>query len=359
MRTAIPILVLLPALLASICIGPGLAAAGDDRPIELPLANGKTLTGVVQQVAGDEVLVALAGGKQRRIPWAQLTPLAVYRVKAALAPVADGEARKKLALLAADLGLYAEARVEYEKALALGALTQKEFRHLVGKAERHAVEAGVNHARKVAEAGDLERALDIATELRLHFANAPNATAVGKLIQELLSLVDRLDKEAARDQKALEEALVDLQKNKEILRRKTEALAQVKKGIALSADSKQAQQKGQVSRAHKHAEKADAQFTKARRNLGRLRRILPRRSEMRRDVLARLVELDKVQFQLLFDMAWFMWESKVWSRAELYAAKASYIDPVHPELIELRDELASSRIKYRLSDMTNARPIIR
>ncbi|MDJ0973421.1 MAG: hypothetical protein QNJ98_03110 [Planctomycetota bacterium] len=350
---------LIPALLACVCVGATPAHAGDERPVELPLVNGKTLKGVVQQIAGDEVLIALGGGKLRRIPWSQLTPLAVYRVKAALAPVAEGEARKKLALLAADLGLYTEARIEYEKALALGALTQKEYKHLVAKAERHAVEAGVNHARKIAEAGDLERALDIATDLRLHFAGAPNAKAVGKLIQDLLRLVEKLDKEAAKAQKELEDALVDLQKNKEIIRRKTEALAQVKKGIALTGDSEKAQKKGQVSRAHRNAEKADAEFTKARRNLGRLRRILPRRSEMRRDVLAKLVELDKAQFDLLFNMAWFMWESKVWSRAELYAAKASYIDPVHPELIELRDELASSRIKYRLSDMTNARPIVR
>lgn len=335
------------------------ASAGDSRPVELPLANGKTLKGVVEKIVEDEVVLTLTGGKERRVPIAQLRPVAVYRVKAALAPVADGEARQKLAELAAELGLYKESRIEYEKALALGSITEKVFAKRVAEAEQRAVEAGVAHAKKLANAGDLEGALDIATELRMHFANAPNAKSVSRLIKDLLDLVDKLDKEAAAAQKELEQALVDVSKNKEILRRRTEALKQFKKGASIAADSKVAQDKGQVSRARKHADKADAEFVKARRNLGRLRRILPKKSEMRRQVLASLVELDKAQFELLHGMAWFYFESKVYGRAEQYAARASYIDPVHPELMELRDELVSSRIRYRASDISNARPIIK
>ena len=45
--------------------------------------------------------------------------------------------------------------------------------------------------------------------------------------------------------------------------------------------------------------------------------------------------------------------------AEEWAAKAAYIDPVHPELLELRERIVESRIRYRLSDVTNARPIVR
>ena len=92
-------LLIIPALLACVWCAPCPAVAGDDRPVELPLVNGKTLKGAVQQIAGDEVVLALSGGKTRRVPWTQLTPLAVYRVKAALAPVTDGDARKKLAEL--------------------------------------------------------------------------------------------------------------------------------------------------------------------------------------------------------------------------------------------------------------------
>ena len=40
---------------------------------------------------------------------------------------------------------------------------------------------------------------------------------------------------------------------------------------------------------------------------------------------------------------------------ERWAALAMYIDPVHPDLVELRDELYSKRIRYRVSDVTNAR----
>ena len=72
-----------------------------------------------------------------------------------------------------------------------------------------------------------------------------------------------------------------------------------------------------------------------------------------------LNQLDRDHFALLHDTAWFFWEETVYSRADEYAARASYIDPVNPDLLELRDLLRASRIRYRMSDVTNARPIVR
>ncbi len=335
------------------------ASAADERKVDLPLKAGKTLTGVVMSATGREVVLELGEGRLRRIPWDQLAPLGVYRVKAALSPAADGEARKRLAELAADLGLYVEARTEYEKALALGALSQKEFNQLVRGAEMHAVRAGVAIARHLAEAGDLEGALATATKLRIHFASAPNAADINRLVDDLVRLVKRLDKEAADDQAELSKALVDLNKNKEVLRRQTEAIGQIQKGRKASDEAAKARKKGNLTWARKHAETAHGKFQEARRNLGRLRRILPRGTKMRQSVLARLIELDKAQFKLLYDTAYFFSLERVFKRAETWAARASYIDPVDPDLMELREELVSSRIRYRLSDMTNARGIVR
>jgi tetratricopeptide (TPR) repeat protein len=352
---------LLPLLIASLLLvmHAGPASAADERPVELPLAAGKTLTGVVKSATGREVVLELGPNRLRRIPWDQLAPLGVYRVKAALSPAADGEARKKLAELAADLGLYAEARTEYEKALALGALTQKEFEQLVRAAEMHAVKAGVAIARHLAEAGDLEGALAAATKLRIHFASAPNAGEINRLVDDLVKLVQRLDKEAVKDQAELAKALVDIGKNKEVLRRQTEALGQMQKGRKASDEAAKAREKGNLTWARKHAETAHENFQDARRNMGRLRRILPRDSNLRQEILGRLVELDKAQFALLYETAYFFWLERVFKRAETWAARASYIDPVDPDLMELREELVSSRIRYRLSDMTNARGIVR
>ena len=41
--------------------------------------------------------------------------------------------------------------------------------------------------------------------------------------------------------------------------------------------------------------------------------------------------------------------------AKSLQALASYIDPVHPDLVELRDHLLTARIRFRASDITNAR----
>ena len=345
----------LVALLA--CLLPRSEAfAADQRPVELPLANGKSLTGVVDQATNETEVVLRTGPEAtRRIPWTQLTPLGHYRVRAALASPTDGKARMKLAELAVDLGLYVDARVEYEKALALGALTKKEFQGIIHKAERDAVLSGVGRAEKIAESGDLDAAMETARQLKLHFATAPNAAAINKLIAKLLKRVRELDEAAATAMADLKQIKLEARRHKEILTRKTNAVDLVRKASMLAAESKAKQKQGSVTRARKLAEKSDEHFQNARKNLGRLRRILPRDHAQRPAILSELNKLDKAQFDLLFGMAWFLFEAGTFSRAEKFAARASYIDPVHPDLVELRDHLLSSRIRYRLSDMTNAR----
>lgn len=350
-RTALACLALL--LLAT----PALAA--DQRPVTLPLASGKSLEGVVESADAKEVVVRLGPEQVRRIPWPQLLPLGVYRVKAALAPPADGQARLELAELAVEFGLYAEARAEYEKALALGAIQQKDFLKVVTRAERDAVESGVQQALKAADAGDWERALEMARDLKMHFGGAPNAGSIDKLIGELLERVRDLQKATAKESKELDRVKIEADRNKEILKRRTKAVGQIEQGRKEAEKAAEARAKGNVTRARKYAEAADKAFMGARRDLGRLRRIVPREDDAYRDILALLNELDRDHFALLHDTAWFFWEETVYSRADEYAARASYIDPVYPDLLELRDLLRMSRIQYRMSDVTNARPIVR
>jgi len=332
----------------------GSALAGDTRPVDLPLTNGKSLTGVVESSTPLEVVLRLGPDQVRRIPWSQLAPLGFYRAKRALAPAADGQARLQLAELAVDLGLYVEAREEYEKALALGAIDKTKFRTAVTTAERDAVRNGIQYAERLADSGDLETALEIGRKLKLHFATAPNADEVSKLVARLVERVQILDKAASKEQAELERVTVESKRNKEILLRKTKAVDLYKNGLKEMDAWREFVRMGNQTRARKAAEAADGMFHEARINLGRLRRILPREHPTRAEILAQLTQLDKSQFDLRFGMAQFYEEQTVWTRAERWAALASYIDPVHPDLVELRDQLMSNRIRYRLSDMTNA-----
>ena len=118
----------LAAFLLVLLLGAAPAAlAKDARPVELPLTSGKSLTGVVEEGNEREVVLRLGPEQIRRIPWSSLAPTGYFRAKRALAPAAEGKARLQLAELAVDLGLYVEAREEYEKALALGAIKKKAF----------------------------------------------------------------------------------------------------------------------------------------------------------------------------------------------------------------------------------------
>lgn len=337
----------------------GSALAGDTRPTTLPLASGKSIEGVVESADAKEVVVRLGPEEVRRVPWSQLAPLGVYRVKAALAPAADGSARLALAELAVELGLYVEARVEFEKALALGAIDQKRFAAVVAKAERDAVEAGVRQALKTADEGDWDRALEMARDLKMHFGGAPNSRAIDKLIAELLNQVKDLEKATEKASQELSRVRVEAERNKEILRRRTSAVGEIEQGRKEAQRCAEARAQGVVSRARKYAEAADQAFMSARRDLGRLRRIVPRDDPTYGEIIALLNELDRDHFDLLHAMAWFFWEETVYNRADEYAARASYIDPVNPDLLELRDLLRANRIHYRLSDVTNAHPIVR
>ncbi len=352
MRIAYALLV--PLLLLSL-LAHSPAVAKDTRPVALPLTNGKTLSGVVESGSELEIVVRLGPDQVRRVPWSRLAPLGYYRAKRALAPAADGKARLELAELAVDLGLHAEAREEYEKALALGAIKKSKFKAAVRSAEADAVRNGIQYAERLADSGDLEAAMEIARKLKLHFATAPNAQEVGKLVARLVKRVQVLDKAAAKEKAELERVTVESKRNKEILLRKTQAIDLYKNAVKLMEAWQKNVKQGSQTRARKAAEKADQMFHQARIHLGRLRRILPRGHTARREILSQLTKLDKAQFDLRFGMAEFYNEQTVWTRAERWAALASYIDPVHPDLVELRDHLMTNRIKYRLSDMTNAR----
>ena len=98
---------------ATIGGAPPSARADGPPPVELPLQAGSSLTGTVESADATEVVVLVGPGSRRRVPWAQLAPLGVLRVRAALTKPDDGPGRLALASLASDLGLFAEARWSY------------------------------------------------------------------------------------------------------------------------------------------------------------------------------------------------------------------------------------------------------
>jgi hypothetical protein len=221
------------------------------------------------------------------------------------------------------------------------------------------VEQGLAHARLAAEAGDFDAAMDVARRLKLEFTNAPNAALVDRMIDDLLAQVKSLDAEAAKAAAELQKAMADLARNQEIAKRMARAATLVDEAKEDAKKSADLRAKGNVSGARKAAEAADDGYMAARKDLGRLRRILPKDHPQRAEALASLAELDRIQFDLRFGMAKFLWDQRIYSQAEEWANKAAYLDPVQPDLVELRDLLRENRIRYRVSDVTNAHPIVR
>ena len=345
-----------PCVLAAYLVLTAPMAEAGERRVELHLANGRTLKGVVLRVEGDDVILRIGTATKRPVPLDTLAPKGLFRVREVLAPATDGNARLKLAELAVDLGLFAEARVEFEKALALGALSESKFKSTLRKAEQTAVHVGIARARKLAEDGDVEAALGVARELKMEFAAADGAKKIESLIEDLVKDLRARKESDAAARAELEAIKLGTRRKKEVFRRMTVAADLVRGGRGHARASAASRKQGSVTRARKSAELSDADFMTARRQFGRLRQILTRKDPERAQVLQSLTRLDKEQFAVRFGMAKFLfYEAGSFTQAEKWAALASYIDPVHPDLIELRDRIIASRIRYRLSDMTNAR----
>ena len=345
------------ALCAGALLGAGRGARADGAAgLEIPMQSGKAITGTVESFDDKEVVVLVGAGEHRRIPWQQLAPLGVFRVRGAQVKPDDGPGRLALAELASELGLYALARAEYERALALHALDAKAYQGAVEDAERRAIDAGVARAERAAELGDVAGALETARSLKLDFAGALTSRRIDELLVALEGRIRAREAEELKAAAEAEKASLDADRKKELLARSLEARRQTALGDQ-TADAARAQMpNGVVSRVRRLAEAADAAYVAARHELGRMRRIAKRDEPERADALARLGVLDKSEYRLLFDAAKFFWDARVFASADDFAARASYIDPVDPALLELRTELREHRIKYRVSAMSNAYP---
>ena len=346
------------AVLALTLAAPTLARAADEPtpPVEVPLRVGTSLSGRVESFDAKEVVLLVGPEQRRRVPWAQIAPLGVYRVRAALARPEDGPARLALAELASELGLWGEARREYEKAHALKAIDARAMRTAVAEAEARALDAGVALAERLTDAGDVEGAFEVARRLKLEFGGAADATRVDKLVARLVERVKAREAELQAAKASLDEVVLDADRKREVLARLTEAKRSSALGDKEGAAAREHMVKGVVSRTRRSVEAADAAYVAARRELGRLRRIARAGEPERDQALALLATLDTTHYRLLFDAAKFFWDERVYGTADEYAARASYVDPVDPELLELRQLLRERRIRYRASDMTNTWP---
>lgn len=226
-------------------------------------------------------------------------------------------------------------------------------------AERRAVDTLVARAQKAADDGDVAAALATLRALQIDFASAVDPRRVGQLLADLDARIRARDEDQRRAAAELEKLRLDADRKKEILARTTETKRQLALGDRRADEARAIAPRGAVSGVRRAAESADEAYVAARKELGRLRRIVRRDEPERDEVLALLTRLDGAQYRLLFDAAKFFWDARVYARAEEWAARAAYIDPVDPALLELRDEIRRSRIRYRASDVTNAHPIVR
>ena len=309
---------------------------------------GKTIEGVVESADAKEVVLKVGPEERRAHPVGAARPARrLPRPRGAHA----GRRRRGSALAwpssRADLGLFAEARAEYEKALALGALKAKDVHRARGaRPRRRAVEQGVGRGRAaLADAGDVAGALEIARGLKLAFGEAPNAPAIRALIEDLLAQVRAQDDSAKKDAEELAKAEAQARRAKEILERRMRAEGAINTGDVAAKECADGREQGAVT------QRAQGRRGRALDGLHRgaqePRPPAPHPPHGRREGARRGGRAARTTSTRSSSRCAWRWRSSsrrparaTTATAEEWAAQAAYIDPVDPDLLELRERIA-------------------
>ncbi|MFQ5844836.1 MAG: hypothetical protein ACE5JG_07600 [Planctomycetota bacterium] len=348
MRAWIPVLFVASAAVA----GPAL---------DLHFKDGRKVTATVS--AHDAETVTLGtGATQRKVRWAELRPESAFRARRALTPYDDGPARLRLSEFAAAHRLFPQALEELEVTLALGGLTEDQFERRARALREAEVEALSEKIESCLEKGEEPAVtLDAIKALRKRYPDHPINRIYEPLVKQLVGKLEKSARSLQEAERRIEDAaaVADLKQHLAPVRRKVDrALA---KAAELKEKGLQAAARDVVSGTRKKLVDerigAVAWFKKARTSLRKLAKLDRGFRVLDREALRK--EYDRIEKDLVdcyLTAARVYLGQRNYKRAALYVYKVLLYDPIHEEALEMKEEIGRNRIRFKASDITNARP---
>lgn len=149
------------------------------------LKDGSTVNGKVMKDTGEAILVEGNWGEKTTLTYDQIDPRTLFRLKLGATKKTDGPGQLKLARFACDIGLWAQSRRHYSRALA------------VDKTLANDVDTGLEHLRKTAGAsvlaeakrleasGNLPKARELLTTIIREIPHDASAEEAAKMLIKL------------------------------------------------------------------------------------------------------------------------------------------------------------------------------
>jgi hypothetical protein len=317
-------------------------AAAADPQMALEFADGTTKTMTVSVCDDDGVYIG-SGLQRTLIPWTRLTPACALRVRTALTPPTDVQARRELAAFARQLKLYPEALEAWEIVLALGGIDAAGYR--ARKEELEAEEQAYLCSRIDAllasgeePAACLAAINSLATRYPDHAANAKYEPKVAKLKEAVAAagpgpdaaLLERLKEEVRELEAAKREHL--------------------EKAEALRLEAAPAIEKQQLTRIRKlllGPKGAELQYKKARDCLRAIARADKRFLVTVRNDLQK--EFDRIGRELIecyLTVARSLMRQRNYKGTVEYLRQILLLDPIHEEALDMVDEIRRNRIHF-------------
>jgi tetratricopeptide (TPR) repeat protein len=326
----------------------------------LELAGGGSIEGEVITIGDQHIEIELASGGRTKIAFSRLVPNDAYRLRLRQTPPTSGADHRELAGWCRRTGLGERAEQHLRQALALDptAAIARELEELQEQL------AGETYRRAVLLVG--ERKLSAAQELaRLVLDRWPNTIAAGWSGE----LVDAIDTAIAAEQQArLQTATATATQERLAVELKREKLRQqLRKQIderlqaaqALYAEALLAEGNDRTSPAMDAFDRCHTTFESAFTASQQLRPMLGGNKQL-------VVELRTLQQQLvsrwiaaLLAAVHLRLRQGNWRDAERWIDRALLLEPLNGDALKLRELVGTQRIRFKMSEVTNIKPIIK
>lgn len=320
----------------------------------IKLNDGRMMPGSVVELDDDGVVFALEKGGRLSIPWEQVLPISRYELWSSTLAAGDADGRMEVARWAVEQALFSQARRSARQALGLGIEDPADVESFLDQLGKKEADHAIGEIDALVQAGELE---DAVARVRRYLRIAPPGKDADRVRAKLGDLMTRMERRDAEAQEAAEEQKEEARnERKERWITKTYEDAEEAKNDAIehAIQAFAYLNKGNQTRSRNALARAEKQFDAARKDFKKLQRVLG--SDQRATVCGREAkDCDRRVLEVLIRWGRLEVGNKAWKKASPVVDRGLKIDPVQPELLELRKTIDTNWIRRKASDITNAR----
>ena len=331
-----------------------LAGAPAARAEVMELRTGDLVPGQVESIDADGLTFTRENGGSIRVTWDLVVPRCRYDLTKGSLAAHDAAGRVALAKWGASEGFYRAARRDLLEAQGLGYAGDEDLDALLAAARKDEADATIESVDALVASDDLDAALDrLKGYLRAADPGA-DADRVRARVGDVVQRIERRDEAAREADAAAAKAAKDGRIQAWIEKTLAAADASKEAGGEAAADAFAQVAKGNQTRSRNALAKAESKYQSARASYLRVKKVV-KQGPVFEECAERIKDCDGRTVEVLVRWGRLEVGNKNWRAASPIVDRGLKIDPVQPELLDLRQTIDKNWIRKKLSDVTGAR----